>query len=88
MPHDLAESALFEAPYIIFVVLEALDKIAASKGVERWRTHPPADLRRSKLLSAQIAQGLHKDFQDLAEERTRQIRLLTGLAPFPARDSV
>ncbi len=81
MTLDLAENVLFEAPYILFVLMEALDKVAASKRLRRWETHPPADMRRSKLLSVQIAQGLHKDFQDMAEDRSQHMRRLAGLAP-------
>ncbi len=79
MAQDIAEDVLFEAPYIIFSLLEALDKFAASNGIKPWETHPPADLRKSKLLSAQIAQGVHKDYKQMAEERSKHVGLLTGL---------
>ena len=78
MAQDIAENVLFEAPYIIFGLLEALDKIAAKNGVKSWKTHPPAELRKSKLLSVQIAQGLHKDYQEMAEERSKHVGLLTS----------
>jgi hypothetical protein len=79
MLQDLAQDVFFEAPYIIFTLMEALDKIAAAKGIRGWRTHPPAQLRKQKLLSLQIAQGIHKDFQNMAEERSEHIARLTGL---------
>ncbi|MFZ0497044.1 MAG: hypothetical protein WBE80_04440 [Methylocella sp.] len=76
MSQDVAENVLFEAPYILFVLMEALDKVAASNNVKGW-THPPANLRKSKLLSLQIAQGLHKDYQEIAEARSTHVGLLT-----------
>jgi hypothetical protein len=78
MSQDTAETVLFEAPYIIFSLMEALDKFAASNHI-KCRTHPPASLRKSKLLSLQISQGLHQDYQQMAEERSTHVVLLTGL---------
>jgi hypothetical protein len=76
MSQDIAKNVLFEAPYIIFPLMEALDKFAAADGIKGW-THPPARLRKSKLLSVQISKGLHKDYQELAEERSTHVGLLT-----------
>jgi hypothetical protein len=42
MLQDIAENVFFEAPYIIFTLMEALAEIAAKKGIRDWRTHPPA----------------------------------------------
>lgn len=79
MAQDIAESVLFEAPYIIFSLMTALDRIAASHGIKEWKTHPPADLRKSKLFSVQVAQGLHRDYQEMAEERSQHVSRLAGL---------
>ena len=60
--------------------MEALDKIAASKGIRGWHTHPPAELRKQKLLSFQTtAMRLPRNFQDMAEERSEHISQLAGL---------
>ena len=79
MDTDLAAKLLFEAPYIIFGLMEAMDAIAKASGIGDWKTHPPAELRKSKLLSLQITNKLSGYYQELAEERSRHIGLLTGL---------
>lgn len=77
MSQDIAERVLFEAPYIIFPLMESLDKFAAAHGVKGW-THPPASLRRSKLLSLQTTRGLPEYYRDLANERAGHITQLTN----------
>ena len=87
MAHDAAENVLFEAPYIAFALMEAMDRIAEANGLKHWQTHPPASLRRSKLLGFQIAKKLPEYYQQLADERSTHVGLLTGLIPISGQSS-
>ena len=79
MPQDVAEDVLFETPFIVFGLLEAMDKIAAAKGLVSGETHPPARLRRSNLLRFHKVRPVSRCYLDKAAERSLHIDLLTGL---------
>ena len=71
MTEQVARSVLLEAPYIMFNLLEGLDTVAAKKGLNNCKTHPPAELRQEALLKFQIRKGLHEDFTASSREAVR-----------------
>ncbi len=66
-----------EAPFMVFRVIAVLEQFAREHGMERWETHPAAQMRKNAVMALLHKRGAPRAELEWAEERWRHICELT-----------